>query len=42
MSGLNIAIRTNGGVSLGLGHVRRCLTLAQSLGKVGANVHIYY
>ena len=38
MSRLNIAIRTNGGVSFGLGHVRRCLALAQFLSKLGANV----
>src|SRR5438093_2404260 len=33
-----IAFRTNGSASIGLGHVRRCLTLAQELHKRGAEV----
>jgi UDP-2,4-diacetamido-2,4,6-trideoxy-beta-L-altropyranose hydrolase len=33
-----ITFRTNGGASIGLGHVRRCLTLAQVLHKRGAEV----
>lgn len=35
---MNIAIRANGGTKIGLGHVHRCLALAQSLRQIGAKV----
>jgi UDP-2,4-diacetamido-2,4,6-trideoxy-beta-L-altropyranose hydrolase len=34
----NIVIRTNGGSTIGLGHVRRCLSLAHALRQAGADV----
>ena len=39
MSRLNIAIRASCGPASGLGHARRCLTLAQSLRRLDAAVH---
>ncbi len=39
MHGLNIAIRTNGGATIGFGHIRRCLTLATALTCLGRTVH---
>ena len=39
MSPLTVAIRANGGEVIGLGHIRRCLTLAEALARQGATVH---
>ncbi len=39
MSPLNVVIRANGGEAIGLGHIRRCLTLAEALARQGATVH---
>lgn len=39
MSPLSVAIRANGGETIGLGHIRRCLTLAEALSQQGATVH---
>lgn len=39
MSPLNVVIRANGGEAIGLGHIRRCLTLADALAQQGATVH---
>lgn len=39
MSPLNVVIRANGGEAIGLGHIRRCLTLAEALAQQGATVH---
>jgi UDP-2,4-diacetamido-2,4,6-trideoxy-beta-L-altropyranose hydrolase len=38
MSKLRIAICTHGGPGIGLGHVQRCLTLAQAVARMGAQV----
>lgn len=38
MSPLTVAIRANGGDVIGLGHIRRCLSLAQALSRQGALV----
>src|SRR5438105_1050019 len=38
MNPLTIAIRANGGDRIGLGHIRRCLSLAQALSRQGAVV----
>lgn len=38
MNGRVIGIRTHGGADVGLGHVRRCLTLGRGLGKLGARI----
>lgn len=38
MSHLRIAIRSQGGVTIGLGHIRRCLNLAGALRRAGATV----
>lgn len=35
---MDVAIRTNGGAKIGLGHIRRCLTLAQALSQMGAGL----
>ena len=39
MSPLSVAIRANGGETIGLGHIRRCLTLAEALSQQGATVN---
>jgi len=38
MNPLTVAIRANGGDVIGLGHIRRCLSLAQTLSGQGAQV----
>ena len=38
MKPLTIAVRANGGSRIGLGHIRRCLSLAQALTRQGARV----
>src|SRR5713226_1739464 len=38
MNPLTVAIRANGGDVIGLGHIRRCLSLAQALSRQGATV----
>ncbi len=38
MNPLTIAIRANGGDRIGLGHIRRCLSLAQAMSRQGAEV----
>jgi len=38
MNPLIVAIRANGGEVIGLGHLRRCLSLAQALSRQGATV----
>jgi len=38
MSGLVVGIHTHGGPGIGLGHVRRCLTLADALARLDARV----
>ena len=38
MRPLTIAIRASGGEVIGLGHLRRCLSLAQALSRQGATV----
>jgi UDP-2,4-diacetamido-2,4,6-trideoxy-beta-L-altropyranose hydrolase len=38
MSGLRIVFRTDAGVKIGFGHVRRCMTLGRALAHLGADV----
>ena len=38
---MKIAIRTDCGVDAGLGHLRRCLSLAQALVKLDADVRFF-
>src|SRR5712691_967886 len=38
MNPLTVAIRANGGELIGLGHIRRCLSLAKALSRQGATV----
>ena len=35
---MRVAIRTEGGAKVGLGHVRRCLTLASALARLGVQI----
>lgn len=39
MSPLTVAIRANGSDEIGLGHIRRCLTLSEALARQEATVH---
>ena len=39
MSPQTVAIRANGSEVIGLGHIRRCLTLSEALARQGATVH---